>query len=158
MDSSIVAAFSQAAKDTFRDMFSLQAGDPLSRELKPSESHEWDLSGLMGLAGHVQGVVALRLTKSLAEGLLAGSGVVAGPESERAQLESGLVGEIINIIAGAAVSALSGLDIEIAPPVVVRGANHQIGWPAIGPVVALSFALPEGKGGRGFELDLCIKA
>jgi CheY-specific phosphatase CheX len=58
-----------------------------------------------------------------------------------------------NIIAGSAISAIHGLDIEIAPPVVIRGPNHKIGWPAIAPVVALEFTLPSGR----FEIDLCIK-
>ena len=158
MDPSFVDAFRKAAKNTFRDMFSIEAAEQGSRELKPSERNGWDLSGLIGLAGQAQGVVALRLTKALVEGLLAGSGVAPAAESERAQLEAGLVGEMTNIVAGAAVSALSALDIEIAPPVVVRGADHEIGWPAIGPVLALSFSLPGGIAASGFELDLCIRA
>jgi chemotaxis protein CheX len=153
MDESIVMAFSQAAKSTFRDMFGLGATESESRELSASEDHGWDLTGLVGLAGQAQGVIAIRLTQSLIAGLLAGSGVAAGGDEERRQLEGGLVGEITNIIAGSAISAINGLDIQIAPPVVVRGPNHKIGWPAIAPVVALTFALPSG----GFEVDLCIR-
>jgi chemotaxis protein CheX len=153
MDASIVAAFSHAAKSTFKDMFDLVAAESGSRELGGSEDHGWDLSGLVGLAGQAQGVVAIRLTESLIAGLLAGSGVSAGGDEERRQLEGGLIGEITNIIAGSAISAISGLDIEIAPPVVVRGPNHKIGWPSIAPVVAISFTLPTGS----FEIDLCIR-
>jgi CheY-specific phosphatase CheX len=58
-----------------------------------------------------------------------------------------------NIIAGAAISAMSDLQIEIAPPVVVRGPNHKIGWPAIGPVQAVSFEFAAGV----FEVDLCVR-
>ncbi len=61
-----------------------------------------------------------------------------------------------NIIAGSAISAMPGLDMEIAPPVVVRGPNHKIGWPSIAPVVALTFVLP-GRDSGGFEVDLCIR-
>jgi chemotaxis protein CheX len=155
MDESIVMAFNRAAKSTFRDMFGLDASELESRELGASEDHGWDLTGLIGLAGQAQGVAAIRLTQSLIASLLAGSGVAAGGDEERRQLEGGLVGEITNIIAGSAISAIatSGLDIGIAPPVVVRGPNHKIGWPAIAPVIALSYKLPSG----GFEVDLCIK-
>jgi chemotaxis protein CheX len=153
MDASIVAAFSSAAKSTFKDMFALEAVETGSRELGPSEDHGWDLTGLLGLAGQAQGVIAIRLNQSLVAGLLAGSGVAAGGDEERSQLEAGLVGEMTNIVAGSAISAISGLDMEIAPPVVIRGPHHKIGWPAIAPVIAVSFKLPEG----GFELDLCIK-
>jgi chemotaxis protein CheX len=157
MDASIVAAFGHAAKSTFKDMFGLEAVDGESRELGASEDHGWDLTGLVGLAGQAQGVVAIRLTQSLVAGLLAGSGVAAGGDEERSQLEGGLVGEMTNIIAGSAISAIHGLDMEIAPPVVIRGPNHKIGWPAIAPVVALAFRLP-GKGpSGGFEVDLCIR-
>jgi chemotaxis protein CheX len=153
MDASIVAAFSQAAKSTFRDMFGLEAAESGSHVLSGSEDHGWDLTGLLGLAGQAQGVIAIRLTQALVAGLLAGSGVAAGGDEERAQLEGGLVGEMTNIIAGTAISAIHGLDMEIAPPVVIRGPNHRIGWPAIAPVVALAFTLPGG----GFEVDLCIR-
>ena len=153
MDASIVAAFSRAARDTFKDMFSLEAVESGSRELSASEDHGWDLSGLLGLAGQAQGVIAIRLTQSLVAGLLAGSGVAAGGDEERSQLEGGLVGEMTNIIAGSAISAIHGIDIEIAPPVVIRGPNHKIGWPAIAPVIALTFKIPAGS----FEVDLCIR-
>ncbi len=157
MDASIVAAFSQAAKSTFRDMFGLEAAESGSHVLGGSEDHGWDLTGLVGLAGQAQGVIAIRLTQALVAGLLAGSGVAAGGDEERGQLEGGLVGEMTNIIAGTAISAIHGLDMEIAPPVVIRGPNHRIGWPAIAPVVALSFTLSRGGAAGGFEVDLCIR-
>jgi CheY-specific phosphatase CheX len=154
MDNALVSVFSEAARNTFRDMFGLEAKLLGAHDLGPSDEHGWDLTGLIGLAGHVQGVVAIRLTGKLTERLLAGSGVKAASDAERRQLESGLVGELCNIIAGAASSSASGLDFEIAPPVVIRGPNHKIGWPSIAPVVALSFGLDTGS----FELDVCVKA
>lgn len=157
MDASIVAAFSHAAKSTFKDMFGLEATETGTREVQSSEDHGWDLTGLVGLAGQAHGVIAIRLTQSLVAGLLAGSGVAAGGDDERSQLEGGLVGEMTNIIAGSAISAIHGLDMEIAPPVVVRGPNHKIGWPSIAPVVALIFSLPGEGAAGGFEVDLCIR-
>jgi chemotaxis protein CheX len=157
MDSSIVEAFSHAARDTFKEMFGLDAVDTGSRELDASKNHGWDLTGLLGLAGQAQGVVAVRLEQSFAMGLLADSGVGADGDEERERLESGLVGEITNIVAGSAISSIRGFDIEIAPPVVVRGPNHMIDWPEIAPVIALSFTV-SGKGPSGrFEVDLCIR-
>jgi chemotaxis protein CheX len=152
MDTSIVTAFAQSAKGTFKDMFGLAAVDAGARELSGSEDHGWDITGLVGLAGQAQGVVALRLSHALLPSLLASTGVAAGTDDAK-QLEGGLVGEMINIIAGQAISAIRDINIDIAPPVIVRGPNHKIGWPAIAPVVALSFTLPSGS----FELDLCIR-
>lgn len=160
MDTSIVSAFAQAAKLTFKDMFSLEAADAGPRELSGSEDHGWDITGMVGLAGQAQGVVALRFSQDLVVSLLERSGVASGSEDRR-QLESGLVGEMINIVAGQAISAIRDIDIEIAPPVIVRGPKHKIGWPNIAPVVSISFALPQAsqapEPSRGFELDLCVK-
>lgn len=138
-------------------MFGIEAIESESRVLGSSEDHGWDLSGLVGLAGQAQGVVAIRLTQSLVANLLAGSGVVAGGDEERGQLEGGLVGEMTNIIAGSAISAIHGLNIDIAPPVVIRGPHHKIGWPAIAPVVALLFEFYEEGSTGSFEVDLCIR-
>jgi chemotaxis protein CheX len=153
MEKDLAAAFAQAAKRTFKDMFNIDTEESGSRELSGSEDHAWDITGLVGIAGQVQGVVAIRLTQSLVSSLLAGSGVAVSGAEEGRQLEGGLVGEMANIIAGAAISAMRNLDISIAPPVVVRGPNHKIGWPSIAPVVALSFEFPAGS----FEVDLCIR-
>jgi chemotaxis protein CheX len=153
MAEDLVAAFAQAAKRTFKDMFGIEAAESGSRELAGSEGHAWDLTGLVGIAGQAQGVVAIRLPQALVASLLASSGVAAGGAEERRQLEGGLVGEMANIMAGAAVSAMSELQIDIAPPVIVRGVNHQIGWPNIAPVVAVSFESSAG----GFEVDVCAR-
>jgi chemotaxis protein CheX len=154
MDERIVAAFSAAALATFRGMFSIEAKLVGKRDLKQSDRHLWDVSGIVGLAGQAQGVVAFRLGALLASRLLSVSGVELSEGDDSNQLEGQLVGEIANIICGAATSTLAELSIEIVPPVVVSGPNHMIGWPAIAPVFALEFDL----GGAGFELDLCVKS
>jgi chemotaxis protein CheX len=153
MENDIAAVFAQAAKRTFKDMFGIEATRSGARELAGSEDHGWDITGLVGIAGQVQGVVAVRLKQSIVASLLAGTGVAASGAEEGRQLEGGLVGEMTNIIVGSAVSAMRDLEIQIAPPVIVRGPNHKIGWPNIGPVVAVSFEFPAGS----FEVDLCTK-
>ncbi|MDA8425571.1 MAG: chemotaxis protein CheX [Treponema sp.] len=146
----IEAAFIASVRSTFKDMFGLEAVSSGVRVISDGEEHDWEITGLIGLAGQTQGVVALRLTRELAGELLAGSGVEAAHDEERRQLEGGIVGEISNIIAG---SATASMDAEIAPPVIISGPRHKIGWPNIAPVAALAFSLP----GRTFELDLCLK-
>ncbi len=153
MDETLAKAFRASAITTFKDMFGLAAEPEPLRALAPDEDHGWDITGLIGLAGQAQGVMAVRLTTPLIRSLLAGTGVESSNDAERRELEGGLVGELTNIIAGHATSALSAINIEIAPPVVIRGANHRIGWPNIAPVEQLRFRLPDG----GFEVDLCIK-
>ncbi len=151
MESKLIDAFRASAEGTFRDMFGLSPRAKAPRVLDADEDHDWDISGLIGLAGQAQGVVAFRLTGELVGRLLVATGVAAA-EDARA-LEGGLVAELTNIMAGAATSALAGLDIEIAPPVVIRGPQHRISWPSIGPVTALGFSVPGGE----FEIDLCVR-
>lgn len=153
MDTSLAATFASSAAATFKEMFGIDAVAAAPREVGAQDEHSWDITGLVGLAGEAQGLVALRLTHGLAVGLLASTGVTASGEKEERELEGGIVGEMTNIIAGRATSSLSGLEIEIAPPVVVRGPNHRIGWPSIAPVLSIPFSLPGGS----FELDLCMK-
>ena len=147
---SIEEAFTLSVRRTFQEMFGLEASVAGLREVSELEDHDWEITGLIGLAGQTQGVVALRLTRALAGALLAGSGVEATHDDERRQLEGGLVGEISNIIAG---SATAEMDTEIAPPVIISGPRHKTGWPGIAPVVGISFKLPE----EAFEVDLCLK-
>jgi chemotaxis protein CheX len=153
MDTAVAKAFIMSAQTTFKEMFGMAAEAQAPKELAANEDHGWDVTGLVGIAGQGQGVVAVRLTHELLSRLLAGSGVVAGSDGERRELEGGLVGELINIIAGHAISAIKGVNLDIAPPVVVRGPNHKIGWPGIATVLQLPFKLAEGS----FEVDLCLK-
>jgi chemotaxis protein CheX len=153
MDDKLLKSFQSAALNTFKDMFGVDAKAQAPVELSANDEHGWDITGLLGIAGQVQGVFAFRLTSNLATALLNKSGVDVAIDGDRRALEGGLVGEVTNIIAGSASSGMSGYEFEIAPPVVVRGPNHKINWPAIAPVFAVGFATPDGA----FEIDICAK-
>ena len=154
MDDRIIEAFRGATGSTFRDMFGLEVTASKPTELTAKDGHSWDITALVGLAGEVQGIVAIRLPGAVVSALLEKSGIEVGGESERTSMQSGLVGEMSNIIAGGASSSVAGLEFEIAPPVVVRGPNHRIDWPAIGPVISIAFSSPVGP----FEVAVCAKS
>ena len=109
-----------------------------------SLSQRWDISGVMVLTGNAIGVVAIRLTRLLADKLLERSGVTWKTEDERHELVNGMVGELVNVIAGNAASELSGFDIEISVPVIVQGKNHTVAWPDREPIVGVPFNTPLG--------------
>jgi len=153
MDKRLLDAFRGTTTATFRDMFGVEAIAAEPAELSANDGHVWDITGLVGLAGQVHGVVAIRLTGPVVSSLLEKSGVDMGDAGELAAMQSGLVGEMSNIIAGGASSASGGLEFEIAPPVVVSGPNHRIDWPSIGPVISLAFSTPVGP----FEVSICAK-
>jgi CheY-specific phosphatase CheX len=145
--------FFTAAGEVFEQMFGLSAKSGTTRELTGSEDHDWGISGILGLAGQAQGIISLRLPLALAESLLSLSGVETSSEKERMATMAGLVSELTNIIAGNAVSSFTELDLDISPPVVIKGVNHQITWPKIAPVIARRYET--GKG--AFELCVCFK-
>ncbi|MDX9956947.1 MAG: chemotaxis protein CheX [Spirochaetia bacterium] len=152
-DTNFAGPFFTAAGEVFEQMFGLTAKSGKPRELAGSEDHDWGISGILGLAGQAQGIISLRLPLALAESLLSLSGVETASEKERMATMAGLVSELTNIIAGNAVSSFTDLNLDISPPVVIKGVNHQITWPKIAPVIATRFET--GKG--AFELCVCFK-
>jgi CheY-specific phosphatase CheX len=153
VENNYTGPFFSAAGDVFLQMFGLDAKAGRPRELAGSEDHGWGISGILGLAGQAQGIISLRLPMTLADNLLAISGVETSSEQERMATAAGLVSEMTNIIAGSAVSSFTELDLDISPPVVIKGVNHQITWPKIAPVIATRFETDKGA----FELCVCFK-
>ena len=109
-----------------------------------AHSHRWDISAVMVLTGNAIGVVAIRLTKLLADRLLLKSEIRWETEDERAELINGMVGELVNVIAAQASSNLVDYKIIVSVPVVVQGKDHTIAWPDKQPIVAIPFVTPLG--------------
>ena len=107
-------------------------------------SHRWDISAVMVLTGSAIGVVAVRLTKLVADKLLEKSGVLWKDETERAELVNGMVGELVNIIASQAASQLTTENIKVSVPLVIQGKNHTISWPDKNPILAVPFITSMG--------------
>lgn len=153
MDASIVNPFIAAAGSVFKEMFNLDVVPDKPYVLAEAEDAKWEISGLIGLAGAAQGVVAIRLPPNMAELLLGRTGMTFKTEEEKRQMVGGLVAELTNIVSGNAASRFEKTNLEIAPPVVVRGDRHQISWPKIAPVLAVPFKTQAGS----FELNVCFR-
>ena len=153
MDASIVNPFISAVSAIFKEMFDLEAKSGKAFVLDEAMDSKWEMSGLIGLAGAAQGIVAIRLPVGMAEGLLTRTEMHFKTEEEKLQMVGGLVAELSNIVSGNAASRFQNLNLEIAPPVVVRGDKHQISWPQIAPVLAVPFETQAGS----FELDVCFR-
>ncbi|MFA6857244.1 MAG: chemotaxis protein CheX, partial [Treponema sp.] len=113
----------------------------------------WEISGLLGLTGDYTGVLAFRLHVVLAAKMLEISGMQTDSAEENEELSSQLVSEFTNIIGGNAASAITHKNINITPPVVIKGRDHSISWPRNYPVVAIPFVTQFGP----FEVDVCLK-
>jgi len=152
MDVSIVNPFIAATSSVFKDMFNLEAEPEKAFVLEETSDSKWEISGLIGLAGAAQGIVAIRLPMGMAETLLGRTGMSFKTEDEKRQMVGGLVAELTNIVSGNAATRFQKVNLDIAPPVVVRGEKHQISWPKIAPVLGVPFKTQLGV----FEMDVCF--
>ncbi len=152
MDVTLINPFLNAVSGVFENMFGVspQAGAPyiLADELK----HRWEISGILGITGDFHGLVGFRLPRLLGDKMLQKSGIETKGEEDRIETVYGMVGELTNIIAGNASSAIDHASIDISPPIVIRGEHHQITWPKSIPVIAIPYSSPMGP----FEIDVCI--
>jgi chemotaxis protein CheX len=144
MNVAYVNPFLSSTIELFERTFGLT---PLPGEIfldERARKHRWDISAVMVLTGSAIGVVAIRLTRLLADKLLIRSGVQWKDEEERESLCDGMVGEMVNIISGNASGKLSDYDIEISVPIVIQGENHTISWPERAPIVGVPFSTDIG--------------
>lgn len=153
MDVTIINPFLTATMNLFEGMFNIGVTPGSPYAMESEINHRWEITGLLGLTGDYQGLVGLRLSRLLADKLLAKSGVVTKTEDERQETVYGMVGELTNIISGNASSAILHASIDISPPVVIHGQNHQIAWPKSIPVIGIPFT----SGSGAFEVDVCFK-
>ncbi len=106
--------------------------------------HRWDISAVMVLTGNAIGVVAIRLTRYLADKLLSRTGVEWKDDNERENLMTGMVSELINVVASNASAELRDYKIDISVPLVIQGENHTVSWPDDAPIIAIPFTTPYG--------------
>jgi chemotaxis protein CheX len=142
--------FIKATLETFASMVRVKAV-PGKVRLKAGDPLSYDISGIIGLSGGAKGSVALSFPRQTAYAIVrAFSG---SPEVGDAEVIDA-VGELANIIAGAAKKDLSQHSISISLPTVVTGKDHGIN----GPVDTVNMVVPfECEHGR-FDLALSFKS
>jgi len=152
MDAKVINPFLTASITMFRTMFQLEATAGSPYLMKKEIAHRWEISGIIGITGDYKGIVSIRLSRLLADKMLQKSGIVVTSEEEREDVLFGMIGELINIVAGNASSQLSQ-NVDISPPIVVYGQNHNIAWPRSIPVISIPFATALGP----LEIAVCFK-
>ena len=152
MDTQIINPFLIATIEVFDEMFNYKAecGKPFIQKLE--RGHRWEVSGIIGIVGDSEGILVLRLTKSFAMKLVQATGLEYQDEEEFEDLLRGLIGELVNIISGKAISKLLDKDVDITPPITIQGINHSITWPNLAPIIALPFFTPHGS----FEVQISV--
>jgi len=152
MTADILNPFLQAVMDVLRTMAHVEPrrGNP---RLKGQEDGCYDVSGVVGLTGQVQGFVSLSFQESAAlhvVGSFVGEPALAVDEHVK-----DAVGELANMVAGGAKSALAaaGYDLRISIPSVIVGPGHTISRPRGIPCIEIPFETERGP----FTVDLCLK-
>lgn len=141
MQVELVNPFLSATTEVFRTMLSCE----LSRgqlALKKSHTPEFEVSGLIGLTGKCQGMVVVSLGRETA--IRAAETLLAQPVSGLDAQVVDAVGELANMIAGAAKAKLAEYELSVGLPSVICGKNHSINFPSNSKPIVLPFDSPLG--------------
>lgn len=103
----------------------------------------YDISGIIGLAGEVLGLVIISFPKLVA--LKAVSRVINTEIKIFDDIVIDTIGELINIIAGNSKKGMEEIRIVISLPSIVRGYDHQLGWISGVPVICIPFDSESGE-------------
>ncbi len=122
-----VQPFINTCCNVFRDFIGLEISASTPHFVEPSGNNEWDISGIIGLAGEAQGAVVLSLKKDLALKLTEMLTGAAQEDTNEDVFDA--VGEIINIIAGNVKRDLEEMfQLVISLPTIIEGHNHNMVW------------------------------
>lgn len=136
--------------DTFAKMVHVDARP--GKPIRPGGSElEYDISGVIGLAGEVCGSVCLSFPRETA--LKVVNSFMSAEYAELDAESTNGVAELANIIAGYAKAGLAGYDVRISLPNIVEGRNHKFREAADALSLAVPFATPLGR----FDLLLTLK-
>jgi chemotaxis protein CheX len=141
--------FIASVVNTFRTMlgWELRRGRPV---LKQARTADHQISGVIGLSGKAVGTVVLSFSKEVA--LKAASALLLEELSEINTEVLDAVGELTNMVAGAAKAQLEEYELSVSLPNVVTGHNHMVHFPSTVTPVAIPFETEHGP----FTLEIAL--
>ena len=121
--------------------------------LKKTNVAVGDVSGVLGLAGDMNGIISVTFTESCI--LYIVTGMFGEVVSEIDESIRDAVGEITNMISGQARQQLEaqGIRLQAAIPSVVMGKGHTIAHLTKKPIIALPFSTQGGE----FTVEICFE-
>ncbi len=123
MDSTYIMPFVTSIQNVFETMLQLPVtvGDP---QLKRTSDPSYDVSGIIGMSGDVEGNVVLSFPTATAQrvvSLFTGEDMAATHEDF-----PDAVGELVNMVSGGAKAQFTGKEVSISCPSVVIGSDHVV--------------------------------
>jgi chemotaxis protein CheX len=114
-----------------RDVFEMMLGCPAKRvglKVVDQDSPRHAVSGVIGITGKAVGTIVLCMSEQMALAILK---QMVGTEVEKVNHEvCDAVGELTNMVAGAAKAQMAHLELSISLPNVISGDHHFVHFPA----------------------------
>lgn len=123
MDSTYIMPFVSSIQNVFETMLQLRVDvkDPV---LKRTSEPSYDVSGIIGMSGDVEGNVVLSFPTTTAERVVS---LFTGEELAHTHEDfPDAVGELANMISGGAKAQFTGKQVSISCPSVVIGTDHVV--------------------------------
>ena len=126
MRAEYINPFIASVRNTFQTMLSSEAqrGTPY---LRTAAESDFCVSGVIGLSGDAAGTIVLNMSQEVALGIA--SALLMDQFTELTADVIDAVGELTNVIAGAAKSKLEEFHLGVSLPNVVTGGAHTIHFP-----------------------------
>ena len=144
MKKEYIMPFVEATQNVFQDFFGVTPELDTPYIVKKEETSNWDISGIIGIAGESKGVIALSINEKLATALVS---KLVGKQIKTVDEDViDTIAELTNIIAGNSKKGFEEYRLKISLPSIIKGKEHEIFWPRQDiPILSIPFTLPEGK-------------
>jgi chemotaxis protein CheX len=150
LDPRIIVPFINSVRTVLSTMVGVETTVEKSR-LKSSPAPDYDYSGIIGFSGTIVGTVVLSFHRDTAIKIVA---AFAGADVEPDTTDfADAIGELANMIAGAAKKDLGGVA-NITVPSVVMGSGHTISRPSNIPCLVIPCTTSMGS----FSVEVSIKS
>lgn len=144
MEIKYIKPFVEATEAVFIDFYNIKPELQKPYLVNKKEKSNWDISGVIGIAGEAKGVVVVSFSEDIAIKL---TSILIGKQINSLNddvIDS--IGEVVNIIAGNAKKGFEEQRLMISLPSVIKGANHEIVWPSSSmPIIGIPFIIQEGS-------------
>ncbi len=152
MEVQYINPFLEGTLDVLKTMAFMDAR-PGKPYLKKDNSAKGDITGIIGIAGSVQGSFALSFTEKCILHIVSN---MLGEEITKVDSDiADAVGELTNMVSGAARKRLEamGISLTAAIPTVVTGKGHTINHVLGGASIIIPFETDDGP----FVADVCMR-
>lgn len=149
MDVRYINPFIEAVRSVFSTMVHLEV--ELGRPHLAEQLPRYDVSGIIGMSGDVVGSIVLSFPTPVAVQVIS---KFASTELQPSSPDfADALGELVNMISGAAKAKFEGKNVSISTPSVVIGAGHTVARPARTACISLPCRVFCGQ----FSIDIAIR-